>query len=273
MSYFDKLSMAGNDIIDYINNHSGDSALKCITILIPREDTFNLDNTDVDLLTNNKKCFDSLINQTGPVLIFMRRLGDTKPYAQYVMRMRHLDDIGEGTSFFAFGYYVPYTSKDNYGLLAYSDEMYKLISDGSIERINLLGEPYGSSVIFPPEPIELTKEALVGTYNHRDESVPSMLGLTYLPEIYMDKGNLMMRYPLGSAIEDVNCRTQVVLNIEDKTLTIEGGYTHPTIGPIDKAITMAIDTTSGNIQMTAMDSVITLNDWTTLTNYVMEKNS
>lgn len=259
------LNAALNAILDLVDSKDDGSA---VTILIPDESNWEADNGNADLIANNISCFDALNNQTEPMLIFLKRFGAEKPYAQSAMRMRHLNDKGEGTSFFAFGYPSVYTDKDKFGLLAYSDEMYKLNPNGTIVRINLLGDPYGTPIVFP---IELTKEAIIGTYNHTDESVPSMLGQTYLPEIYLDGNNLMMRYPFGSATES-DCKTNVLLDIEQKVLIIQGGYSHPTLGPIEKAVTMSIDTSKGYVEMTS-DEALSLNDWTTVTNYKMTKKS
>jgi hypothetical protein len=138
MSYTSNFTGAQIDTaIDKVLNGGN---VKTVTIWVPSKETFMMDSIDSTLLEKNRESFQLLKNQTEPMLIFLQELGDVKPYAQVAMRMRHLDAQGEGTSFFAFGYYVPYTSEDKYGLLAYSDDMFKLYEDGHIKMITLLGD-------------------------------------------------------------------------------------------------------------------------------------
>ena len=140
--------MAIVDVIENggTGNNGGTGSLGgALTILIPNNDSWDVDNTSVELLENNAQCFAALINQTEPLLVFLKKLGATKPFAQTSMRMRHLDANGEGKKYFAFGYPVPYTDEDRYGLLAYSDEMFAIEPSGSVRRITLTGKEYGTN--------------------------------------------------------------------------------------------------------------------------------
>ena len=255
------LNAALNAILDLVDSKS-DSGLgeSVITVLIPNDNSFDADNNNLELIANNKACFETLKNQTEPMFIFMRRLGSKKPYAQIAMRMRHLNDIGEGVDFFAFGYPVPYTNVERYGMLAYSDEMYKLNPNGTITRIDLLGNDYDPS------------NKLVGVYSHYDASTPSMIGQTYLPEIVKKQDGLFyIKYLFGSASEDDTFTIPIQIDLESKTVTVDySDITHPSMGPINGVVVFDI-TDENPLTLSARKASIALNEWTTVTNYTMIK--
>ena len=271
------LNAALNAILDLVDSKS-DSGFggSAVTILIPNEDSWETDNSNIDLIVNNVFCFEALKNQTEPMLIFMKHLGAKKPYAQVAMRMRHLDDIGEGVDFFAFGYPVPYTNIDKYGILAYSDEMYKLNENGTITRIDLLGNNYDPSSQLPDieDSIKLTEDMLIGVYSHSDDSVPSMIGQTYLPEIIKKQdGSFYIKYLFGCSSEDDTFIIPIQIDLENNTLTIDySDVIHPVIGPINGVVVFDINN-NGVLELSSRETSIVLNDWTTITNYKMTKKS
>lgn len=242
MSYFDKLSMAGNSIIEYINTNSG--ATKAITILIPHNQTFDLNNEDEELLANNKACFDALLNQTEPMLVFMRYLGDTAPFAQTAIRLRNLHVIGEGVDFFAFSYPMP-LQLNGAEVFAMSSDKFKLNPDGTINKIDF----YGNTVLVASQ----IKYLLSGEYRLSADSVPGVFGSSNPVLELTDDYNVTLRNATGYSGDNVTG----VYDQQTNTITIDGGWTSNGFGPVENSIVFDITNVDGNLVLVCNDTVHT----------------
>ena len=188
------LNAALHAILDLVEE--GGSGLKggAITVLLPKDDTFDTDNESQELLENNKACFEALKNQTEPMLIFLKYLGATKPLSQVALRLRHLFERGEGDTFFAFGYPATYSNEHIIGGLALASDMYRLDADGHITKINYDGTNARLSVM----------ELLVGAYNQSaTDTSGATLGNLYLPRIYTENEVYKIESLFGSSSSGV----------------------------------------------------------------------
>lgn len=242
MSYFDKLSMAGNSIIEYINTNSG--ATKAITILIPHNQTFDLNNTDEELLTNNKACFDALLNQTEPMLVFMRYLGDTAPFAQTAVRLRNLHVIGEGVDFFAFSYPMP-LQLNGAEVFALSSDKFKLNPDGTINKID-----YSGNVIYTEGQI---KDLLIGEYRISASKIPGTFGSSNLRIEPVDASTVTLYNLTGYSGDNATG----VLDLQQGTITIDAGWTSNGFGPVSDTIVLNIGIENGAIKLQCSDKITT----------------
>ena len=242
MSYFDKLSMAGNSIVEYINTNSG--ATKAITILIPHNQTFDLNNTDEELLTNNKACFQALANQTEPMLVFMRYLGEAAPFAQTAVRLRNLHVVGEGVDFFAFSYPMPFTV-NGVEVFALSSDKFKLNPDGTIDKIDFNG-----NVVFVESQL---KYMLPGEYGLSADSVPGVFGSTDPRLEFGDSNNVTIYNATGYSGDNITG----VFDPKTNTITVAGGWTSNGFGPIENDIVLHITNQNGYLTLVCEDTVQT----------------
>ena len=160
------LNAALHAILDLVEE--GGSGLKggAITVLLPKDDTFDTDIESQELLENNKACFEALKNQTEPMLIFLKYLGATKPLSQVALRLRHLFERGEGDTFFAFGYPATYSNEHIIGGLALASDMYMIEADGTTKKINYDGYPN----------VPITPDKLSREYHVKADAVAGVLG-------------------------------------------------------------------------------------------------
>ena len=244
MSYFDKLSMAGNSIIDYINNNSGSGGIKTITILIPHNQTFDLNNTDEELLTNNKACFKALLNQTEPMLVFMRYLGDTAPFAQTAIRLRNLHVVGEGVDFFAFSYPMPFVV-NGVEVFALSSDKFRLNPDGTINKIDFQG-----NIIYTEGQ---TKDLIQTEYRISASKVPGTFGSSN-PRIEITDGlNVTIYNATGYSGDTVTG----VYDHQTNTITVNGGWVSNGFGPVDDTIVFNVYVGNGFVTLSCYDSITT----------------
>jgi hypothetical protein len=233
------------------------------------------------------------------MLIFLQELGDVKPYAQVAMRMRHLNAQGEGTSFFAFGYYVPYTSEDKYGLLAYADDMFKLYEDGHIEMITLLGDERNDYFNMYVESNSKNNFKTANYTQHYSSSngatVPSSSTVKVLLDSTPDdngeepiEGNpyYVIIHNLLGAGEDVSFTLRVPNN-EERVEFIEFGnknqissftldtanYSHPAFGPLGVDLTFDVDYSQGTWPVIRLRGPVTLGGWANIDSYELRFDS
>lgn len=273
--------------------------VKVVTIWVPSKETFMMDSIDSTLLEKNKESFQILKNQTEPMLIFLQELGDVKPYAQVAMRMRHLNGQGEGTSFFAFGYYVPYTSEDKYGLLAYADDMFKLYADGHIEMITLLGDKrndYFNMYEYSDFKNNFQTANYTQHYSSSNEAtVPTSSTVKVLLDSTPDNDELIEGNPyyviihnLLGAGEDVafsirvsntehvefidNIAEGVPSKISSFTLNT-AEYSHPAFGPLGVDLTFDVDYSQGTWPVIRLRGPVTLGGWANIDSYELRFDS
>jgi hypothetical protein len=243
------LNAALHSILDYVvdNGSSSNGSLGgALTILIPNDASWDDDNSNVELLENNAQCFATLANQTEPLLVFLKRFGATKPLAQTAMRMRHLDGDGEGTKYFAFGYPVPYTDEEKYGLLAYSEEMFAIEASGNVRRITLLGKEYGTNedIIWKCDVdiLHYIEDSYIKsssnpeiTVGMNDVKITSYDGETISIKGLFDENIEFKNIP----IDNVNSRF-----IIDKNIVGKDNLETNLLGPVQLPITLNIETTT-----------------------------
>jgi hypothetical protein len=243
------LNAALHSILDYVvdNGSSSNGSLGgALTILIPNDASWDDDNSNVELLENNAQCFATLANQTEPLLVFLKRFGATKPLAQTAMRMRHLDGDGEGTKYFAFGYPVPYTDVEKYGLLAYSEEMFAIEASGNVRRITLLGKEYGTNedIIWKCDVdiLHYIEDSYIKsssnpeiTVGMNDVKITSYDGETISIKGLFDENIEFKNIP----IDNVNSRF-----IIDKNIVGKDNLETNLLGPVQLPITLNIETTT-----------------------------
>ena len=254
------LNAALNAILDLVeqgveNSGFGGSA---ITVLLPKDDSFEEDCLNPELIANNKACFEALKNQTEPMLIFLKQLGASKPLSQVALRLRHLYLQGEGESFFAFGYPATYSNEHIIGGLALASDMYMIEADGTTKKIDYNGFDVHRDVL----------DALVGAYNHSAENLNgATLGSTYLPNITKDESGCYIESLFGSNVRDV--KAECHYDKDTNLLTVRGGWTHPSFGNIDTDIVFNVDII--NMELTTVEETITLGGWANIKGYKLNK--
>lgn len=252
------LNAALHAILDLVEE--GGSGLKggAITVLLPKDDTFDTDIESQELLENNKACFEALKNQTEPMLIFLKYLGATKPLSQVALRLRHLFERGEGERFFAFGYPATYSNDTIIGGLALASDMYMIEADGTTKKINYNGFDVHRDVL----------EDLVGAYNHSAENLNgTTLGSTYLPNITKDESGCYIESLFGSNVRGV--KAECYYDKDTNLLTVRGGWTHPSFGNIDSDIVFNVDII--NMELTTVEETITVGGWANIKGYKLNK--
>ena len=201
-------------------------------------------NSNSEVREHNINCFYALKNQTEPLLVFLKKDGADKPYAQSVIRMRHLDNIGEGKSFFAFGYPVANTDEEKYGLLSFADEMYGLGCDGIIIKINLLGKNYKTNkdVTYPIDWSDV--EYMNGVYTKSSSNPEVTIGMNDVEISNYNGSTITLKGLFDADVEFSN------LPIVDGKITIDstiaGGNELATslLGPVQIPIVLNIETTT-----------------------------
>lgn len=287
MSY--RSNFTGSQIDEAVDKVLNGGNVKAVTIWVPSKETFMMDSIDSTLLEKNRESFQILKNQTEPMLIFLQELGATKPYAQVAMRMRHLNGQGEGTSFFAFGYYVPYTSEDKYGLLAYADDMFKLYDDGTIKMITLLGDKRNDYFDIEYDRAEVTanytqhysssngatvpssstvKVMLNSLHNMSQESNPYYVKIYNLLGAGMD-----VKFELSDASNRVEFIKLGNKNLISSFTLKTADYTHPAFGPMGVDLTFDVDYSKGTWPVIRLRGPVTLGGWATIDSYELRFDS
>lgn len=253
------LNAALNAILDLISEGEGKGfGGSAITVLLPKDETFDEDCQNTELLANNKACFEALKNQTEPLLIFLKPLGASKPFSQVALRLRHLYTIGEGDSFFAFGYPSTYSSDDVIGGIALASDMYMIESDGTTKKIDYNGLDVNINVL----------DTLLGAYNHSAVNLNgATLGSAYLPNIIREEDVYYIESLFGSGGKGV--RAECYYNKETNELIVKGGWTHPLFGEITDDI--AFNVNLSTMEFTTVNETINLGGWANIEGYKLSK--
>ena len=202
-----------------------------ITVVIPREGTWNDDNTNADLLQNNIECFNKLLNQTEPLLIFLRRLYSEKPFSQNVIRMRNLADLGEGTTFFALSYPMP-AIVDGYEVYCLAGDKFKLNQDGTVVKITFDGT---ETEIKPTE--QVVREALQREYHVEPQGWP--IGSQNAILEFVGETNEVKLYRATGYSNESDTFTGV-FDYDSFTITIPAGQTTENWGPLNVDIILNV---------------------------------
>lgn len=202
-----------------------------ITVVIPREGTWNDDNTNEELLQNNIECFNKLLNQTEPLLIFLRRLYSEKPFSQNVIRMRNLADLGEGTTFFALSYPMP-AIVDGYEVYCLAGDKFKLNQDGTVVKITFDGT---ETEIKPTE--QVVREALQREYHVEPEGWP--IGSQNAILEFVGETNEVKLYR-ATGYSNENDTFTGVFDYDSFTITIPAGQTTENWGPLNVDIVLNV---------------------------------
>ena len=202
-----------------------------ITVVIPREGTWNDDNTNEELLQNNIECFNKLLNQTEPLLIFLRRLYSEKPFSQNVIRMRNLADLGEGTTFFALSYPMP-AIVDGYEVYCLAGDKFKLNQDGTVVKITFDGT---ETEIKPTE--QVVREALQREYHVEPQGWP--IGSQNAILEFVGETNEVKLYRATGYSNESDTFTGV-FDYDSFTITIPAGQTTENWGPLNVDIVLNV---------------------------------
>ena len=202
------LNAALNAILDLVEQGGGGFGGSAITVLLPKDETFDEDVINEELITNNKACFESLKNQTEPMLIFLKYLGATKPLLQVALRLRHLFERGEGERFFAFGYPATYSNEHIIGGLALASDMYMIESDGTTKKINYDGYPN----------VPITPDMLSREYHVKADAVAGVLGSSNARIEFTSDTTVTIYNVTGFSGDN---RSGCVFDKENKTITIK----------------------------------------------------
>lgn len=203
-----------------------------ITVVIPREGTWNDDNTNEELLQNNIECFNKLLNQTEPLLIFLRRLYSEKPFSQNVIRMRNLADLGEGTTFFALSYPMP-AIVDGYEVYCLAGDKFKLNQDGTVVKITFDGT---ETEIKPTE--QVVREALQREYHVEPQGWP--IGSQNAILEFVGETNEVKLYRATGYSNESDTFTGV-FDYDSFTITIPAGQTTENWGPLNSDIILNVE--------------------------------
>lgn len=240
------LNAALNAILDLISEGEGKGfGGSAITVLLPKDETFYEDCQNAELLANNKACFEALLGQTEPMIIFLKYLGATKPLSQIALRLRHLYTRGEGETFFAFGYPATYSNDTIIGGLALASDMYMIEADGSTKKINYDGYPNA-----PITPTMLARE-----YHVKADKVPGVLGSSNA-RIEFTSDTLVTIYNVTGYSGDN--RNDCVFDKDAKTITILSGWVSSGFGRVETDIVFHIGyNDEGNLTLRCNDVIIT----------------
>ena len=203
-----------------------------ITVVIPREGTWNDDNTNADLLQNNIECFNKLLNQTEPLLIFLRRLYSEKPFSQNVIRMRNLADLGEGTTFFALSYPMP-AIVDGYEVYCLAGDKFKINQDGTVVKITFDGTEIE---IKPTE--QVVREALQREYHVEPQGWP--IGSQNAILEFVGETNEVKLYR-ATGYSNENDTFTGVFDYDSFTITIPAGQMTENWGPLNSDIILNVE--------------------------------
>ena len=267
-----KLNEVLNAIVDSSINGASFTSVK---ITLP--DTYNDEgltmlNSNSDVVEHNKNCFDIITTSEIPVIIFMQKMSENKPYSQTAIRMRTLFAEGEGTDFIVFGYPSTYNTDTIAGCLALSGELYKLLPNGELSLYSI------SSSDLPSTPPTIPND-LPGRYTHEGTAVSGgvILGMDYLPYITNEQGFYYINNLFGGTSDIPVGDLKRPLTIYGNTATVIGGWEHPLLGPINNDIIfdMNIVTSETNnndfkIKLTAR-TPLTISDWLVFDSYTLTK--
>lgn len=202
-----------------------------ITVVIPREGAWNEGNTNEELLQNNIECFNKLLNQTEPLLIFLRRLGDPKPFSQNVIRMRNLAYLGEGTTFFALSYPMP-AIVDGYEVYCLAGDKFKLNQDGTVVKITFDGT---ETEIKPTE--QIVRAALQREYHVEPQGWP--IGSNNAILEFVGETNDVKLYR-ATGISNENDTFTGMFDYGSFTITIPAGQMTENWGPVVNDIVLNV---------------------------------
>lgn len=254
------------------NNGGGSSnnAVEILTVLVPSKNTFMEDCNDSSLIEHNINVYNTLKETTKPTIVFLQELHNAKPFSQIAMRMRHLDEKGEGEDYFAFGYSVPHTSEDKYGLLAYSDDMYKLTSDGKIKMISLLGDNR-LDYFYTWD----TYSKIVANYTQHYTSNANVPSISFVEiEVYHSLDYIKLTNLFGGdTINYVYWENVEYNNGRITSFTIPKGWTSNSFGPIDIDIKFDVDYSEGTWPVFKLHEPIKLGGWADIDIYELRFDS
>ena len=268
------LNLAFHTILDHIEGGSfGDSEIanngnglkgSSITVLLPNDATFNEDNENSELIANNIKCFETLKNQTEPLIIFLQYLGSPKPLSQTALRLRHLYDIGEGTDFFAFSYPVVYSSDYVIGGIALAADMFRLDESGKITKIDVDGFNSDEGVL----------KTMCGVYNH--DASGTTVSSNYLPKIYCNEltNEFFIENLFGNSTSNAS---SAQITLSENVLTVHGGWTHEMFGEIGEDLVFDVtwsyrpNGTRQSIEKLSMRCPVTIAGWSNFNRYELTK--
>ena len=216
-----------------------------ITVLLPNNATYDTDCQDAELIANNKNCFEALKNQTGPMLIFLKYLRATKPLSQVALRLRHLYLVGEGESFYAFGYPATYSNEHIIGGLALASDMYMIEADGTTKKINYDGYPN----------VPITPQKLEREYHVKADKVAGVIGSSNARIEFTSDTNVTIYNVTGYSGDN---REGCIFNKDAKTITILKGWVSTGFGRVETDIVFHIENDEqGNIILHCSDAVVT----------------
>ena len=241
------LNAALNAILDLVEQGGGGSGFggSAITVLLPNDTTYDEDCQNAELIENNKACFDALKNQTEPMLIFLKYLGATKPLSQVALRLRHLYLVGEGESFFAFGYPATYSNEHIIGGLALASDMYMIEADGTTNKINYDGYPN----------VPITPEKLSREYHVKADKVAGVLGSSNARIEFTSDTDVTIYNVTGFSGDN---REGCIFNKDAKTITILKGWASTGFGHVETDIVFHISNDEqGNILLRCNDVIVT----------------
>ena len=265
----EQLDEALSLILNGNNGGSSNNAIEVLTVLVPSKNTFMEDCNDSSLIEHNINVYNTLKETTKPTIVFLQELHGAKPFSQIAMRMRHLDGKGEGKDYFAFGYSVPYTSEERYGLLAYSDDMYKLTSDGKIKMISLLGDTrldyfYAWNTYFN----------IVANYTQHYTSNANVPSISFV-EIDVDYNDMIKLTNLFGGDTSVSVDWDYVEcnNGRITSFTIPKGWNTNSFGPIDIDIKFDVDYSKGTWPVFKLHEPIKIGGWANIDIYELRFDS
>lgn len=240
------LNAALHAILDLISEGDGKGfGGSAITVLLPKDETFDEDCQNAELLANNKACFETLLGQTEPMIIFLKYLGASKPLSQIALRLRHLYTRGEGETFFAFGYPATYSNEHIIGGLALASDMYMIEADGSTKKINYDGYPN----------VPITPTMLAREYHVKADKVPGVVGSSNAKIEFTSDALVTIYNVTGYSGDD---RSDCIYNKDAKTITIPAGWVSSGFDRVDTEIVFHISNDEqGNIFLRCNDVIVT----------------
>lgn len=240
------LNAALNAILDLVEQGGGGGfGGSAITVLLPKDESYDEDCQNAELIANNKACFEALKNQTEPMLIFLKYLGATKPLSQVALRLRHLFERGEGETFFAFGYPATYSNEHIIGGLALASDMYMIEENGATNKINYDGYPN----------VPITPEKLSREYHVKADKVAGVLGSSNARIEFTSDTDVTIYNVTGFSGDN---RNDCIFNKEAKTITLPSGWVSSGFGRVDTEIVFHItNDEQGNVLLRCNDVIVT----------------
>lgn len=200
--------------------------------------------------------------------------------------------------FFAFGYYVPYTSEDKYGLLAYADDMFKLYEDGHIEMITLLGDQRNDYFnMYVESNFENNFQTANYTQHYSSSNgatIPSSSTVKVMLYPTPSMGENQFTNPYYVTIHNLlGAGDDIVFNLiysapDDEhvefiefngikrisSFTLDTAeYSHPAFGPMGVDLTFDVDYSEGTWPIIRLRGPVTLGGWANIDSYELRFDS